>query len=682
MKNLQVNQEFIKEKGRTGLLSVDKPYLNCIPKFEYDSEYCKRTAYQMIKDRASGYGNIAALNFYGSKTSTRDLFKSIGDTSKAYTKIGVKKNDNVSFFALNTPEMVESLYSLNQLGAITEWFNPTAISPSLLRNHIEENDIKYLFTIDVMYDVVKEAIKGTNVEKVVVNSVMDSFSNKMNLLYRLKTFGLDYLANTDNVKIIMEQISKNTDDERDLNGKTKEQLVSELNFLKRLCFHIGDYAIKDKTRLKTSFYKDHDRDERFITWRSFLEEGDKISRIDEVGYEEDKTAMVIHTGGTTGPVKRVAVTDYAINSAPYQISLMPNTFEVGDSLCQITPPIVAWSLEAIHAARYFNMTSNLIATYDRKEFPGIVVKCKDNHYFTVPSFVKTLIDAKEIEGRDLSFIKTIFHGGEGIAIEDDKRIDETLKKHNCSIRNALGFGQNEEFSGFLINLDIPGVDKVYGTCGIPLAGNDYIIYDLEKKCEVPYGKDENGNNQIGELLLSGPSVMQGYIGRDAVLNEKTILYINGKKYIDTGDQAYADSDGRMWYYTREQRIIRTQDGKIFVNILEDILNSREEIEECCVVKSPHPSKVSEASCHIVLKEKYRKMPLEEQEKVVEDIILEVEDKTSKMYSYYVPGTYEIRNNSLPLTSFGKVAYRELEQENEKEYESRGGKPLMKVRYNK
>ena len=168
----------------------------------------------------------------------------------------------------------------------------------------------------------------------------------------------------------------------------------------------------------------------------------------------------------------------------------------------------------------------------------------------------------------------------------------------------------------------------------------------------------------------------------AYLNEKAIIYIDGKKYIDTGDQAYADENGRMWYYTREQRIVRTQSGKIFVNIIEDILNNREEIEECCVVKSPHPTNVSEASCHIVLKEKYRNLDQKEQEKIVEDIILEVEDKTSKMYSYYVPGTYEVRNQPLPLTSFGKVAYRVLEEENEKEYESRGKRPLTKIRYSK
>ena len=48
------------------------------------------------------------------------------------------------------------------------------------------------------------------------------------------------------------------------------------------------------------------------------------------------------------------------------------------------------------------------------------------------------------------------------------------------------------------NADYDRMERI----GTDAARNDYIIYDLENKCELPYGKDEYGNYHIGELLLS------------------------------------------------------------------------------------------------------------------------------------------------------------------------------------
>lgn len=658
------------------LLSVDKPYLDLIPQFNYDPNFCKRTTYEMVLNRAHGHYNIPAMNFYGNITSTLDFIKNTDIVAKCYASMGIGKDDNVSFFGLNTPEIVESLYALNKVGAVSEWFNPNAMTPELLRNHINTNKVKALFVIDIMYPIVKEAIKGTDVQFVVVNSLMDSLPKSKGVLYYLKMFGLDSFTNLDHLKRYKEGIYKRLESVNNL--EEKQQIIEDLNLVEKIVYNVYDYCYKDKIFAKMSFYNDKEKDSRFITWHDFIKNNYDKDMNFKRNYDFEKMSMVIHTGGTTGPIKRIAMNDYAMNSGPYQISLMPNTFELGDSILQITPPMVAWSLESMHTARYFNMTLNMIASYDRDEFAKIILSTKTNHYFTVPSFVKRIKEDPIIEGKDLSFIKTIFQGGEGIAPEDDKEVDEVLEKGGSKTKSALGFGQNEEFAGFFINLYMPGVDKVYGTCGIPLAGNDYIIYDLENKKELPYGKDENGNYRIGALLVSGPSTMIGYIGDDEYLNEKTIININGKKYIDTGDLAYADENGRMFYYTREQRIIRTQQGKIFANVIENLLKQLDEIDECCVVKMPDPINVAQASCHIVLKEKYRNLPIEEQEKVIEKIISFVESKTKEMYTYYVPGSYEFRSEKLPLTAFGKTAYKELEKANEKEYEE-SGKQLKKIR---
>lgn len=618
------------------LLSKDKPYLMVLPTFQYDPGFCEKTAYQMLKERTKGHEDIIALNFYGRKLTTADFLKRIDSAARAYYAMGIRKDDNISFFGLNTPELVESLYALNKIGAISEWFNPNAMTAGLLRNHIKTNNVKALFIIDIMYPVVKDAIKDTDIAFVVVNSLMDSLPFTKRWAYYAKNTALPKLKSV-----------------------------------------LPKYCAKEKSLQKVNFYCDKNRDLRFLTWGEMIQRG--VGRVEiEENLDFKKMSIIVHTGGTTGPIKRIAMNDYAMNAAPYQISLMPNTFAIGDSLLQITPPMVAWSLESIHTAKFFNLTLNLIASYDRNEFAKIVLSTRSNHYFTVPSFVKRIKEDKAFMGKDLSFIKTIFHGGEGIAIEDEKEVDSVLENGGSKTRSALGFGQNEEFAGFFINLYIPGEEKVYGTCGVPLAGNDYIIYDNEKQEELPYGKDSNGNYSVGRLLVSGPSTMIGYIGDDEYLNETTIIYIEGRKYIDTGDLAYADENGRMFYCTREQRIIRTQQGKIFANVIEHVLSGIPEIEECCVVKMPDSQEVAKASCHIVLKEALFRQSQSELAQSCQRIVEYVESKTQEMYTYYVPGSYQFRKERLPLTAFGKVDYKQFEMENQRIYEQDGG--LNKIRF--
>lgn len=665
---------------RTGYTSIDRPYRKILPDDNYDYEYCKKTAFDMIFQSPAYNPSSPAFDYYGKIIKNSTFKENVLKAQVAFSNIGVRPDDTVFMMCLNTPEMIYSLYGLNKMGAVSEWFNPTAISAEMLRKYILENNIKTMVIIDIMYPIVKEAIKGTKIEHVIVTSVKDSFDLPHKLIYTTQVEGINSILQNSYVRRKIAELKKNLDVGR-VGATEIQETPKELNKLEKLLMKLEEYATKEKIRAKASYYQEKNLDSRFISWNDFIGKYyTNVANVLDAKYEDGKIAMIVHTGGTTGPVKRVGMTNYNINSAIYQSTITPLNMDFHDTFCQIIPPIVAWSLEGIHASRFYNMKTYLICTYDRNEFVPIVLKTKANHYFTVPSFVKTIINNPLLDGKDLSFIKTINHGGEAFSTEDDKAVDETLESHNCFIKTQFGFGQNEEFGCFTINLDIPGEEKDYSCCGVPFPGNDYIIVDPETMEELKYGMNEDGTYNIGELLVSGPTTMKGYIGEDEDKNEETIRYINGKKYIDTGDQAYIDDAGKLWYCTRNKRIIRTQDGKIFTNVIEHILNQIPEIEDSCVVASPHPIKVKEASCHIVLKPEYQSVSLQEKQAIVNKIIGIVEEATKKMYSYYVPGTYEFREESLPLTPFGKTDFMKIEEENNQEYKENGGKALKKVRY--
>ena len=663
------------------ILSIDKPYLEHFNEFDFDESKMYKTATEFIIDSAkehySDYYSLPAFKFYGRQINNKELFDNINITGNALLNLGVKTDDTISMFGLNVPETYYTMYGANDMGIATEWFNPSAVTPEMLRKHIKENDVKTMVIIDVMYPIVKEAIKGTDVETVIVTSLQDSFPRKMNLLYGVQVFGLNYIYQNPYYKHVLENIVKSMPSDKELFSLSIDEQRKILKKYQQIFLKLDNYIKREKIDKKASFYTDENRDSRFILWNDFIKEYGEKNNSRREKFDAEKPKFIVHTGGTTGPAKRIAMTDIAINAAPYQSTLMPLNFEFGDTSCQLIPPMVAFSLMGMQLSRYYQMNTTLIASYDRNEFPGIITsKDKINHFFTVPSFVTTLIDNKSLEGKDLSHVKSINHGGEGISPEDDRKIDEILRAHGSFCQNALGYGQNEEFGPFTLNIPGKDVPKAYSCCGFPLFGNDFIIVDLETGEELPYGLNEEGKPYIGELYVSGPSMMLHYIGDAAKENKNTIKYRDGKKYIDTGDQAYADEYGRLWHWTREQRIIRTQDGKIFANVIEDIIKQIPEVQECCVVKCPHPTRVAGASCHIVLKDEcwYQNVNA-----IIDKIVKIVEEKTKEMYFYYTPSSYEFTKEKLPLTPFGKTDFRALEQEEQQLYDKNRGMILKKIR---
>lgn len=666
----------MQDKALTGYPSIDKPWIKSYPNVKYSSynpDFCKMTAVDMITPKMKSSPNKVAYNFYGKLINNRTVLENISIAANAYKNLGVKKDDIVFVMGINTPEIIYTLYALNKIGAITEWFNPLAISSELLKKYIMQSKVKYIFAVDVVYDMVRKAIKGTGIECVIVNSVLDSFPVGMRILYDVQVFGINHLISTN--------IFKKYAENKEIISGSKNAGSFKPGFLGNAADKILGYAQKKNIGMKASFYIDDNRKDCFISWTDFIDRYYRRGKMIKRNYEEGKISFIVHTGGTTGPIKRVAHTDYAINSAVYQAALLDIGLREGMSSLHIIPPIVALGLENTHLERYYNMHTHLICTYDRNEFVPLIKKRKPNLLVCVPSFTAQISDENiQLKHKDsLKHVSVILQGGEGFAVNADREVDKTLKRHGADITSRIGFGQNEEFGAFTFALHKNAREKKYGSCGVPLPGNEILIYDLENECELPYGKGADGNYANGEIFVRGATLMSGYYGDDSIENEKSFKIINGARFFDTGDQGYIDECGNLYWVTRKCRIIRTQNGKIFTSVLENILYGFEEVSECCVVPMPSPKIVKEASCHIVLKPKYADMNHEQYYKVARSIVDRMEAQTKAMYTYYVPGAYEFRTEKLPRTPFGKIDFVALENENIKVYEENGSRQLEKIR---
>ena len=173
------------EHELTGFPSIDKPWLRYYRDEALKMEMPRCTAYDYLWKSNKDYLNNIALNYFGRKIYFAELFESIEKVAAAYQRIGVKPGDIVVFTTVTTPETIYSFYALSHIGAIANMVDPRT-SDEGIRDYITETESKIIVTLDVAYPKIKEAIKGTGIEKVIVVSPSDSLGRVLKTLYKVK----------------------------------------------------------------------------------------------------------------------------------------------------------------------------------------------------------------------------------------------------------------------------------------------------------------------------------------------------------------------------------------------------------------------------------------------------------------------------------------------------------------
>ena len=172
---------------------------------------------------------------------------------------------------------------------------------------------------------------------------------------------------------------------------------------------------------------------------------------------------------------------------------------------------------------------------------------------------------------------------------------------------------------------------------------DFKIKRLNKQEEANY-------NELGEICVSGPTVMKRYL--NGVDESKEVLTVHGgKTWLHTGDIGYMDEDGFVYFKQRLKRLIVSSGYNIYPDHVERIIKQIDEVDGCVVIGVPHPYKKQVAKAYIVLKDGVKANA------VLKKKIKKYCEENLVKYSW--PYEYEYRD-SLPKTLVGKIAYKELE----------------------
>lgn len=250
-----------------------------------------------------------------------------------------------------------------------------------------------------------------------------------------------------------------------------------------------------------------------------------------------------------------------------------------------------------------------------------------------PTMLIDLMASPDFSAEDLRSVRNITGGGASLPQVIGQRLYDLT-----GIKFIEGYGLTETMAQSHTN---PKDRQKLQCLGIPLFNVDSRVIDLDTHQELPPG-------QVGEIIIHGPQVMQGYWNRPED-TAQAFLELDGKAFFRTGDLGHMDEEGYFFFADRLKRMVNVSGMKVWPAEVENLLHAHPAVQEACVISVPDERTGERARALIVVKPGHR---------VSAD---DLEDwARTQMAPYKVPRDYQFVD-SLPRSPTGKVAWRPLQE---------------------
>lgn len=547
--------------------------------------------YDYMKKNNETERDSKALTYFGRQMVYNEFLDAIEKLAVSFKMLGVEKGDYVPICLPNVPQGVISFYALNKIGAIPNMI-PVLASEEEFKHYLSEVPAKNFIMFRDFYSKVKDVIPKTSIERTIIASPSTY----------IPTDALRQMASIRNIA--------------------------------QSCYFDAQTKFSFRNKL--------------MSWGKLMNLSNGESFVPTEGFRLDDTALLSHTGGTTGVPKSAEFTNENFNAMVEQYRVLVELFERGDKILTVLPIFINYGLcNNIHMPLSFGIETIIIPTFDPKEAFDLFMKYKPNHFMCVAHYFEYMMNDQRFNDVDLSFLKTVTYGGAPLSPESKKQFNEFLEKH-CAheVKILNGYGMTESTSSILYEQKVPGTE-------------DYKLFELPYsniKIVNPDTKKEVATGEVGELCAEGPVIFKGYLNNPEETENVLKVHEDGKTWLHSGDLAVKNEDRSIDIVGRLKRIFPTMDitngnvAKIFPDNIENVLKTCECVKECAIDCKPNKERVYVPFAFIVLKDGYT------QEQALEMI----KEKCLELNAYSKPYNF-VFLRELNKTAGGKVDYKVLIQ---------------------
>ncbi len=266
----------------------------------------------------------------------------------------------------------------------------------------------------------------------------------------------------------------------------------------------------------------------------------------------------------------------------------------------------------------------------REQIRQTIIKQKPTIMLGVPTVYNMFANAQvSFFSRLLNPIRVYVCGGAPLAPEIHRQFEKKYKRFLLE-----GYGLSE--ASPVVSLNPAGKTKP-SSAGLPVPG-------VRVKVINDQGRDL-GTNEVGELLVRGPNVMQGY-WRNSEATRQAIK----DSWLYTGDLARIDEGGYIYIVGRKKELIIVRGMNVYPREIEEVLYRHPAVAEAAVIGVSDPNRGEIPKGIVALKKNFQVS-----EKELKDFCRQ------HLAAYKVPHSIEFRSE-LPKTGSGKISKRHLRQE--------------------
>ena len=383
---------------------------------------------------------------------------------------------------------------------------------------------------------------------------------------------------------------------------------------------------------------------RAMLWKNLLKKDDGKELPPHI-FDKNHTAVILYSGGTPGKPKGVCLSDLNFNALGIQArEVIQTNFRPGLTMLSCMPLFHGFGLGInIHTVLIYGACCILMPTFNISTYAKMLIGKRPNFIAGVPTIFEALLNTPALEGEDLSFLMGMFSGGDSLALPLKEMVDAFLHAHGASIQVREGYGLTECVTASCLT---PKDTYKPHSIGLPFPDTFYEI--------VRPGTDEVlPANEEGEIVLKGPTLMLGYLDEPEETAAAMRRRSDGDIWLYTGDLGRMDEEGYVYFSQRMKRMIITNGYNVYPGRLEDAIDSCDIVSYSCEIGVPDQRRGQRIKAFVVLRDGIAQD--DESKKIIMDHI------RRQVAGYALPKEIEFRQQ-LPRTLVGKVAYRQLEEQ--------------------
>lgn len=283
--------------------------------------------------------------------------------------------------------------------------------------------------------------------------------------------------------------------------------------------------------------------------------------------DKEDTACLIFTGGTTGLPRGAKISHRMINWNV--LNTVIHDLHHDDIYLNVFPLFHAGGLFAYTSSQIvFGNTTIITRQFNPEQVLDLIEREKATVFAAVPTMYQMLTQASNWDTADLSSLRFCTSGGAPLPVP---LVQQYARQKG--IRFKQGFGMTEYGPGLFA---LPAEDAIRkaGSIGRPNFFVDVRVVD-----------DKNqplGPNEVGELVLKGPSGSSGYWNNP----EASDAAIDDEDWFHTGDLVYYDEEWYFYVVDRKKDMFISGAENVYPAEIEAALYQHETVHMCAVIGVP------------------------------------------------------------------------------------------------